>query len=149
MYDICQLKEFSRCESCEFSFIWGLMKTIAQETEGSRELCWRAWGGRGQCTCEFGEGDTCNKHTFWQKFDASHEEQMSPLMILVLCYIWEDARNWAHKIFSWKYQTIWWLVLPVFPRTQSTSFLIFNLELLLGECRRLASGYWLHSCGTR
>ena len=25
------------------------------------------------------------------------------------------CKNWAHKIFSWKYLTIWRLVLPVFP----------------------------------
>ena len=56
MNDSCQLKEFSQCESCEFSFIWGLMKTLAQETEGSREQRRRGWGGRGQCTCDFGEG---------------------------------------------------------------------------------------------
>ena len=34
---------------------------------------------------------------------ASHKEQKSPLMISVVFYIWEDARNWAHKTFSWQY----------------------------------------------
>ena len=43
------------------------------------------------------------KHTFWQKVAASHREQMSPLIVLVLFWIWGDARIWVHKIFFWKY----------------------------------------------
>ena len=30
---MCQLKKDAQLESCEFSFIWGLMKTIALETD--------------------------------------------------------------------------------------------------------------------
>ena len=30
------------------------------------------------------KGEHAVKHTFWQRLAASHEEQMSPLMILVL-----------------------------------------------------------------
>ena len=33
-------------------------------------------------------------------------------------------KNWAHKIGSWKYLTIWRPVLPVFPRARSASFLL-------------------------
>ena len=35
---------------------------------------------------------------------------------------------WAHKISSWKYLTIWRPILPVFPRAQRASFLIFTLN---------------------
>ena len=39
----------------------------------------------GQYICDFSErGIYAIKHTFLQKVAASHEEQMSPLMILVL-----------------------------------------------------------------
>ena len=41
------------------------------------------------------------------------------------------CKNWVHKIFSWKYLTIWHPVLPVFPEpfTQSASFLISALNI--------------------
>ena len=42
------------------------------------------------------------------------------------------ARNWAHKILSWKYLTLWRPVLPVFPRAQSASFLISTLNSFQG-----------------
>ena len=31
-----------------------------------------------------------------KKITASHKEQTSQLMILVLFYVWEDARVWGH-----------------------------------------------------
>ena len=41
-------------------------------------------------------------------------------------------KNWACKIISWKYLTIWRRVLPVFPRAQSASFLISTLNSFQG-----------------
>ena len=41
------------------------------------------------------------------------------------------CKNWAHKI-SWKYLTIWRPVLPVSPRAQGASFLIYTLNSFQG-----------------
>ena len=43
------------------------------------------------------------------------------------------ARHWFHKIFSWKYLTMWRPVLPDFPRTQIASFLISTLNSFQGK----------------
>ena len=48
-------------------------------------------------------------------------------------------KNWAHKILSWKHLTIWRPVLPVFPRAQSTSFLISTLNSFQGCWRPAAA----------
>ena len=37
-------------------------------------------------------------------------------------------KNWAHKISSWEYLTIWRPVLPGFPWAQSASFLLSTLN---------------------
>ena len=81
-------------------------------SDSSEELFWR---GEGQSVHMWlwWQGMLAGKHTSWQKVAASHQKQMSPLMILMLFLMWEDARHWAHKI--WKYLTIWrlfcWFVL--------------------------------------
>ena len=49
------------------------------------------------------------------------------------------CKNWAHKIFSWKYLIIWRSVLPVFPRAQSASFLISTLWTPFRVCWRSAA----------
>ena len=67
-------------ESCALSFIWGKMKTIAQEAAfqmapktRSKEL------GRCQCICEFCKGEvSCNQAHVLEKVTARHEEQMLP-----------------------------------------------------------------------
>ena len=57
------------------------------------------------------------------------------------------CKNWAHKIFSWKYLTIWRPVLPVFPRAQSASFLISTLNSFQGVLKVSGcSGYWPNPC---
>ena len=72
-------------------------------SDSCEELLQRGKEG-GQYTCDFSKtGIRGVKHTFWQKVAASQEEQMSPLMILVLFEISKDARIWAHTIFPWKY----------------------------------------------
>ena len=63
------------------------MRTIARETAFQIALrsCSEEVAGEGQYICDFGEGRVhAIKHTFLQKVAASHKEQMSPLMILVL-----------------------------------------------------------------
>ena len=76
-------------ESCELSFIWGKMRTIAWETSFQIALrnCSKRGRGEGQYTCDFGEGGVhAIKHIcFSQKISASlvkvtasHEEQTSP-----------------------------------------------------------------------
>ena len=45
--------------------------------------------------------------------------------------------NWAHKIFSWNFLTIWRPILPVFPRAQSTWFLCWMP--FTGYCRSAAT----------
>ena len=45
---------------------------------------------------------------------ASHEKQSSLWKMLVLFLGMGRYKNWAHKIGSWKYWTIWRPVLPVF-----------------------------------
>ena len=62
------------------------MRTIARETAFQIVLgnCSKEAGGRVSIICDFSDGEGTVKHTCWQRLAASHEEQMSPLMILVL-----------------------------------------------------------------
>ena len=50
---------------------------------GSSEDLLQRGGGGGQCKYDFGERYEI-KHSFQQKVAASHKEQVSPLMILIL-----------------------------------------------------------------
>ena len=82
------------------------LRNYSEEVEGGKSVYLWLWWRRIHAI----------KHRFLQKlaashvkfaashviFATSHEKQVSPLMILVLFYIWEDARIWAPKIF-WKY----------------------------------------------
>ena len=67
----------AQSESCELSFIWGKTRTVAQGTASQIALQ--------SCSREV---SVEVKPSFWQKFPekvaAGYEEQMSPLMILVL-----------------------------------------------------------------
>lgn len=81
----CQLKKNAQCESCELSFVWGKMRTVAQETAFHRALrnCSRDVGKRSVLYMILVKRGCAVKNTFYQKLAASHE-RMSPLMILVL-----------------------------------------------------------------
>ena len=57
--------------------------------------------------------------------------------------------NWTHKIFSSKYLTIWRPVLPVFPRTQISSFLLSTLNSFQGLLLTSCSGSWFDPCRGR
>ena len=73
-------------QSCELSFIWGLIMTVAWETVSHLcETALKRWGEVSVYIYDFSEGELCVvKHTFWQKVAASHEEQMLSLMMLML-----------------------------------------------------------------
>ena len=59
-------------------------------------------------------------------------------------------KNWNHKIFSWKYLTIWRPILPVFPRAQNVSFLICILKSFQGVLRvSNCSSLWFNPRGGR
>ena len=59
-------------------------------------------------------------------------------------------KNWAHKIGSWKYLTIWRPVLPIFPRALSASFLLSTLNSFQGVLKvSSCSGSWFDSCRGR
>ena len=63
------------------------MRTIAREAAPQIALrnCSKEEVGEGQYICDFGEGVFVKISThFFEKVLASHEEQMSPVMILVL-----------------------------------------------------------------
>ena len=79
----------AQCESCELSFIWGKNEGYSPGdgiSDSSENLLQRRGGGRGggQQIRDFGEGVRAVEHTSWQKVAAGHEEQMSPLVMLVL-----------------------------------------------------------------
>ena len=73
-------KKDAQCESCELSFIWGKMRTAAQEAAPQialRDCSKRAVGGRSIYKILVnGEFDTI-KHSFYERFSASHEDLMS------------------------------------------------------------------------
>ena len=66
-------------ESCELSFIWGKMRTIAQETtfqmslRNSKEV-----GGKVSIYVILVKAEYMQPNIFLQTVSASHEEQMSP-----------------------------------------------------------------------
>ena len=69
------------------SFIWGKMRTIARETASQiapRNCSEEVAAGEVSPYVVLVKGVHEIRHTFWQKVAASHEEQMSSLMILVL-----------------------------------------------------------------
>lgn len=104
-----------------FSFIWALTENCSPGEAFQRILNnWseEVWGGDfGEVVVgvDFEERVCAIKHTSQWRVAASHEEQPSQLMILVLFCEWEDARQWVLKIFSREYLIIWRPVLPVFP----------------------------------
>ena len=139
-------KKNAQLESRESNFMWGKMRTIAQQTAYQRALrnCSKEVGGNASIYGILVKGKYMQSSTFFfflQVF-ASHEEQMSPWSAFL------DMRrykNWAHKIGSWEYLTVWRPVLPVFP--SSTEFLISSLhpELLSGVLKiSSCSSTWIN-----
>ena len=53
---------------------------------------------------------------------ASHEKQLSTMKDFSAFLEMRRYKNWAHKIISWEYLTIWRPVLPVFPERRVPGF---------------------------
>ena len=110
---LCQLGKKSQCESCELSFIGGKMRTIAQETAFEKLL--PRGRGKSQYICDFGEVGYMQSSTRFCRFPLSQGPDVTMNDFTAFLDIWR-CKNRAHKICSWKYLTLCWLVLPVFPR---------------------------------
>ena len=94
-------KKKAQCESCEYSFIWGKMRTAAKETAPQIALrnCPKEVGWRSVYIWFCRRGNICIKHIFFPKVSASlmtvtagPKEPTSPWRTLVLLYIWGDIR---------------------------------------------------------
>ena len=82
-------------ESCESSFIWSKLKTIAWETAFQIALrqCVREVQRRSVFMWFWKKGNTCTKHIFFlQKVSAGPEEQTSPWRTFVFFWLWGDTR---------------------------------------------------------
>ena len=116
------------------------MRTAAWETAPHKALrnCSKEAGGRSGYTwfyVIFGEGKIhAIKHIFFQEISTS---LVKPLLVMSKSVTLKDFnafldrrryKNWAHKISSSEYLTIWRLGLPVFLWAQSTSFLLSTLN---------------------
>ena len=93
-----------QCESCELSFIWGKMGTIAQETKSQIVLrnCSREVGGWGEVSIiyDFSEGGTCcQAHVlaepccYLRGTDVTVNDFSAFLDM-------RRSKNWAYEIFS-------------------------------------------------
>ena len=74
-------KKDAQCESRELSFIWGKMKTTAQETAPQialRDCSKEVVGGRSIYKISEEEEFSAIKCLLYERFPASHEELMSP-----------------------------------------------------------------------
>ena len=113
------------------------MRTAALDSstsDSSERLLQR--GREGQYRIDFGDGGVyAIKHMFLQKVSASHEELSSPWRTLVF---FRRHKNWAHKVVSWKYPTIWRPVLPGFSLSSECIISALYPELLW-ESRKSAA----------
>ena len=84
-----------------FSFI-ERRRTINQETASWRALrnCPKEVSGEVSVYVILAKGVHISRHTSQQKVAASHEDQISSLMVLVLVQLWKDARIQVHRKFS-------------------------------------------------
>ena len=158
---ICTLKKKKKKQptiwELGLNFIGGKMRVAAWETALQVALrnCSREARGNSQCICDFGEGSIyAINPMFYQKL---------PTSFLKLCWSWGTVitlkdfsaflhmrryQNWAHKIGSWKYLTIWTPVLPAFPWAQSASFLLSTLNPFQGVLKVSSySHIWFHPRG--
>ena len=103
---------------------------------GSSEKLLQRSREEGQYTCDFWwGGNTCNQALFFFFFCRRFLLLMRRLITMKEFSAFLDMRrykSWAHKIGSWKDLTIRRPVLPVFPRAQSTSFVLSHLNSFQG-----------------
>ena len=86
-----QLKKKAQCESCELSFLWAKLRTVAREIASQLVLrnFSEAVGGKVSIDMILVKGEYTQSSTY---FCRSHKEQMSPWKTLVLVYIQGNAR---------------------------------------------------------
>ena len=86
-----------------FTFIWGLTEdyslgdSLSDSSDKLLSRGRREWASVYMIFWRL--GNTCSQ-AYILLVIASHKDQISQLMILVLFYIWEDARIWGHWNFS-------------------------------------------------
>ena len=76
-------KTDAQFERCELSFIWGKMRTAAQETASQRTLrnCSKETVGEGQYVTLVKGEFSAIKHLLYKRFPASREELKSSLLV--------------------------------------------------------------------
>ena len=140
----CQKKK-SQYGSCEFDFIWDLLRTIVWEPASQKPLKIFSKEAVGEVN-EYiilikGEYMHSSRHLGRKSRGADIINDCSAFLKI-------RARNWVHTIFFFKkYLTFCRSALLVFPRAQNASFLIsalnfFQEVLKASNCR----GQWLHPC---
>ena len=116
-------------------FIWGKLRTIAQETDFQLALrsCSQGVGGRSGCMWFWWRGymPSSQAQIFTEGCCLSREADVTIYDFSAFLDTRRN-RNWGHKILSWKYLTIWRPVLPVFLRAQRASFLLSTLSSFQG-----------------
>ena len=112
---------------CTHRRLWHLLFCPLNHSPGSNssdssEIPPQRGKGDYQGISDKGEGeDACSQAHISQKFAAglmkftSGHRPHSSLKDFSVSVDMRWCNNWAHKIFSWKYLTIWRPVLPVFP----------------------------------
>ena len=125
-------------ESCKLSFIWGKMRTAAQEAvpqialrDCSEEAVWE-----GRYNWFWWSWSSMQSSTYFIMFSASHEELMSPWRDLVLFQIWGNAKIGTMKSVPENIQ----LSKDLFHQFPwSTEWLFLHLEFPLGYVKRSAA----------
>ena len=94
-----------------------------------------------------GEGHRI-KHTFWICYLQGADIAMKDFSAFLDL---RRGKNWAHKIFSWKYLTIWRHIWPVFPehRGPPSLFPPWTLWESVEFQLLVASSSWFHPCRGR
>ena len=103
---------------------------------GSSEKLLQRSREEGHYTCDFWwRGNTGNQALFFFFFAEGFCYSSEAIITMKDFSAFPDMRrykSWAHKIGSWKDLTILRPVLPVFPRAQSTSFVLSHLNSFQG-----------------
>ena len=114
MLNSVNFKKWTTGESCEFSFIWGQMRTAAQEPAPQTALE-KLWRGRGKVSVHLilvKGGYMLSSIYFFQMVSASlmrlsaTHKKVTTMKDFSAFLVVRRYKNWAHKISSWKYLTI-------------------------------------------
>ena len=126
------------------SFIWDKMRTAARET------------ALRNCSQEAGRKVSVYELLVTGEYmkPATYSSRRFLLVSWSCCWSWGTVismkdfsncrdmgryKNWAHKISSWEYLTIWRPVLPVFPPAQGASLMLSTLNSFRGCWRSAAA----------